>query len=211
MIDKAKLHHWLVVVRKLKVWQLVILLIMMTFVSAYLLRQNNLGMIERRDIVKQADKENKDVQKRLLELQHYVSNHMNASLGDKGIYLDASYQRAYDAAIEAAAKATNPNSAVYTQASIDCRSRFAGGRESFRNDYVRCVIERVGSLSSAQDPMAGLKPPPVDLYRHNFISPLWSFDPAGISVLVTGVILLVIVAKIVFTQVVIFILKRRRA
>ena len=209
MVNKRKLHHWLKVIRRLKIWQLVILLIMVSFASAYLLRQNNLGMVERRDAVKKVDQEGGDVKPAMAELQNYVSAHMNTSLGEKGFYLEGSYQRAYDAAITAAAGSTNPNSAVYQQASIECRARFRGGVASFRNDYVTCVAERVGSLSGANDPMAGFQTPDPALFRYNFVSPAWSFDAAGISVAIMLLLLVVITAKIAFSYIAKLLLKRR--
>lgn len=176
-----------------KTWQLILILILLAFTSATLLRWNNLGMDARRAAVIQADTSGNPEKTRqaLSELQRYVSSHMNTDLG-KGVYLEEAYRRDREAAIAAATDSTNPNSAVYQQASMECRARFRGGTESFRNDYVQCVTERVGSMSqAAQD---SVKLPNPEAYRHDYASPYWSPDLAGISVaftLLTGFAILV--------------------
>lgn len=199
-IDKHKLHHWWRAARQLRTWQLVVILILLAFISATLLRLNNIGMIELRSAVLKADDSGDatKIKQSLTDLQQYVNAHMNTDLGP-GIYLEKSYDRAREAALNAANSATNPSSAVYQQASIDCRSRFVGGVASFRNDYVQCVVEKVGALNQANDPLQGLNLPKADLYRYDFVSPIWSPDIAGFSVLVTLLLALFIICKIAFT------------
>lgn len=194
-MDKRNLRRWLKRLQLLKTWQLVVLLLLASLVAATFLRLNNLGMVERREAVLAADQKGDDkaVKAALVDLQHYVSSHMNTDLG-KGVYLVKSYERDRAAALESATGSTNPNSAVYQQASVECRSRFVGGVESFRNDYVQCVIERVKSLGGGED-TSQLNLPRADLYRFDFRSPLISFDPAGLAVLVCLFILSVIVLR----------------
>ena len=110
MVNKRRLHHWYVILRQVKLWQLLVVFIVFASASAFFLRQNNLQMIELRNLVKKADEENKDIDQALINLQHYVTSHMNTDLGD-GIALQYSYERAYTAAVEAAAHSTNPNAA----------------------------------------------------------------------------------------------------
>jgi hypothetical protein len=194
--NKRKIHHHLKRIAGIKTWQLLVLLLVMLFVSATLLRLNNLGMIEKREAVIQADKKLDDaaVQKALVDLQRYVSSHMNTSL-NKGVYRENAYNRDRDAALEAASNASNPNSAAYQQASIECRSRFRGGVESFRNDYVQCVLERVSAMGAGQDPASSIHLPKADLYRYDFVSPLWTPDAAGFAVLFTLLIALLLAIR----------------
>lgn len=200
MGDDSQIRYKLRALRRAKTWQLLVVLIPLLFVSATFLRLNNLGMIERRDAVKVADEKGnqQDIKKKLTDLQHYVSTHMNASL-DKGIVLENSYKRDRAAAIEAATNATNasnPNSSVYQQASVECRERFQGGTASFRNDYVQCVVARVQSLGQGQAASTDLKLPVSGNYRYNFSSPSFSFDFAGISILICGLLIGVIVFRL---------------
>lgn len=195
---RQQIRTWLKRVRALKTWQLLVLLLIMVIVSATLLRLNNLGMIHRRTAVINADAkgDSEALRKSIVELQNYVSSHMNTSLVG-GLYLSKTYERDRDAALAAAENATNPSSSVYQQASIECRARWKGGVASFRQDYVQCVVEKVGSLAPQSDPTAGLKLPKADAYRINFVSPLWTPDIAGLSVLVCVLLILAIVTRLI--------------
>lgn len=194
--SRQRVRTWLRRIRALKNWQLLVLLLIMTIVSATLLRLNNLGMVERRSAVIVADEkgDKEALRASIVDLQTYISHHMNTSLSG-GLYLAKTYERDRDAALAAAESATNPNSAVYQQASLECRERFQGGVASFRNDYVQCVVEKVGSMSPQSDPTAGLKLPKGEAYRINFASPLWTPDLAGFSVLICVLLVLAIIIR----------------
>jgi len=57
MADKRGTRQAIRRLEEIKTWQLVILLVMASFISATFLRLNNIGMIERRDAVINTDKE----------------------------------------------------------------------------------------------------------------------------------------------------------
>lgn len=209
MTSGRTLSHRLKSIGRLKTWQLFVLLLLMALVSATLLRLNNLGMVERRTAVINADeKADKEVLRTsIVDLQGYISHHMNTGLVG-GLYLAKTYERDRDAALSAAANVSNPNSAIYQQASIECRARFQGGVASFRNDYVQCVVEKVGSLAPQADPATSLKLPKGDAYRINFSSPVWTPDMAGLSVLICVLLILAIVVR--FTTVIVLRLLLRK-
>lgn len=209
MFNRRNLKYRLQRLRQVKTWQLLVVLFLGVLVAATLLRLNNLGMVERRDAVIAADKsgDTAETRKAMIELQRYVSSHMNTDLGN-GVYLETAYARDRDAAITAAGDSNNPNSAVYQQAAVECRARFQGGVESFRNDYVACVAERVGSLSQGQAASA-LKLPPVDNYRYDYVSPLISFDLAGLAVVFCLLIVVVIISRLIVLVVLRLLLKHR--
>lgn len=193
-MDKPVLHHWLTVIKRVKTWQLVVLLVVCGTLAGFLLRQNNLRMIELRNAVTMADENPQgDTKKALQDLQNYVTAHMNTSLGN-GIYLQETYQRAYTAAVEAAATATNPNSALYAQVELECRPIY--NRTHSFPAYTQCAHDKLQQLAPGQDALSGLKTPDTVLYHYNFVSPLISFDPAGIAVLITGVIALFILFRL---------------
>lgn len=195
---------------RVKTWQLVMLLFVGIVLSVAFLRLNNLGMDTRRYAVVQADKKGDKEATRaaLVELQRYISSHMNTSLGPNGFYLEHQYNRDKQSALNQATLDSNPNSAVYQQASIDCQNRFRGGVASFRNDYVTCVAERVKALSPSTDPVS-LKLPKAENYRYDFASPLWSPDLAGFSVLFCVIITSVIIIRIITNLVLRLVLKHR--
>lgn len=195
--DKATYRRMLRRANALKTWQLLILLLLGLIVSATFLRLNNLGMVERRAAVIAADEagDREVLRTTIVDLQKYVTGHMNTNLGN-GFYLTKTYERDRDAVLASANQTTNPNSSVYQQASLECRSRFQGGRDSFRNDYVQCVIERVGALSPQTDVESSLNLPKADAYRINFSSPIWSLDLAGLGVAFCVLVTLVILGRL---------------
>lgn len=183
--------------RSLKVWQLVILLFLSLLLTASMFRLNSLGMDARRAAVMKADESGNAEQLKtsLLELRRYVNGHMNTSLGS-GFYLTQTYERDKAAALEAAGNSTNPNAEEYQKASIECRAKWQGGVDSFRNDYVKCVEERIAALGAASDVEAVI--PPSDLYKITYASPLWSADPAGLSMLLSLFLLAAIFWKLLW-------------
>lgn len=209
-MNKRSLHTAYSRVRQVRTWQLVVILLIGLVLSASFLRLNSLEMDKRRQAVFAADKsgDKAAIQKSIVELQNYVSRHMNTSLGN-GFYLENEYNRDRSDALSQATSASNPNAAVYQQASIECRNRFRGGVASFRNDYVACVAERVKALSPASDPEAGLKLPKAENYHYNFISPLWSPDLAGFLVLFCALITSVILLRLLSSLVLRMLLKHR--
>jgi hypothetical protein len=190
---KHRLHHWYTVIRRLKTWQLLLVLALFVLVSAFLLRQNNLEMVRLRAAVEQADQQNGDVGKTLLDLQHYVSSHMNTDLGD-GIALQYSYQRAYEAAVQAAASSTNPQAALYSKVEEECRPVFQ--RTHSFPAYTQCAHDRLSQLAPGQDALGALKTPPADLFKVNYTSPLWSFDAVGITVVLTILVALMLIVRL---------------
>ncbi len=207
-MKKFPLKHYWQRIARVKTWQLLVIVLILTIISATFLRLNNLGMVERRSAVIKADESGDKavIRDSLVELQHYISSHMNTQMNG-GIYLSKSYERDRATALEAANNVSNPQSAVYQQASIECQAKWQGGVASFRNDYVQCVIDRVSSLSSASAPV--MKLPKVDNYRHDFSSPLWSPDIAGFFVFLTAVTLSIIVVRVVSSLILSVVVRRQ--
>jgi hypothetical protein len=113
-MGKPKVKRELKKFKLLATWKLVIILVLMLFVTATLLRLSNIGMSTRRDAVQAADKDgDKDrLQQRLIELKNYAFSHMNASTGT--FYLEHQYRRDVQAALDEATRAnsSNPNGNV---------------------------------------------------------------------------------------------------
>lgn len=207
--SKVKARVWLRRVQAVKTWQLVVVLLLGVIVAATLLRMNSLGMVERRAAVLHADEagNREELRQTVVDLQKYVSNHMNAGMGN-GFYLSKTYEHDRDAALQTAGDSTNPNSKVYQQASIECRAKWQGGRESFRNDYVQCVVDRVNALSPASEATEGLNLPKAESYKVNYSSPWWSPDLAGFAVLFCGAVLLLIMGRLLLLLVLRAVLRR---
>jgi hypothetical protein len=200
VVDKKQIKRNLNQLRRIKTWQLVILLILAGFVAATFLRLNNIGMVDRRNAVVAADivGDNSVTTSRLYDLQRYVSAHMNTDMG-KGLYLEASYKRDLQAAYTRASGSSNGN--IYKKAQEVCAPRYT----SWSPAYVQCSVTELAKYPAAD----ALVLPKADLYLHSFVSPLWSPDFAGWSLVVCCVILLIIIARITSVGILKLLLSRR--
>ena len=199
-MDKKKVRHSLNKLQHIKTWQLVILLILAGFISATFLRLNNIGMLDRRNAVIAADTvgDGGVTQSRLYDLQRFVSAHMNTDMG-KGIYLEASYKRDVQAAYTRASGTSNGN--IYKKAQEVCAPRYT----SWSPAYVQCTVTELAKYPSAD----ALVLPKADMYLHSYVSPLWSPDFAGWSLLVCCFILLIIIVRITSVGILRLLLARR--
>lgn len=193
MADRQQAKRSLRYLQSVKTWQLVVLFVLFGFIAATFLRLNNIGMVQRKDAVLAADETgNKEqIKSRLFDLQRYVSSHMNTDMGT--IYLEFQYNRDSKSAIDNATSPNNPNGNIYKKAQDVCAPRFSG----YSQAYLQCTLdylERYGP-SDAAPPTVDL--PKADAYSHSFASPVWSPDFAGWSVLICGLILLIIFARLI--------------
>ena len=173
MINKKQIRLNIKKLQHIKTWQLFILLILMIFVAATFLRLNNIGMVQRRAAVLSADEagDEKVIKERLYDLQLYVTSHMNADLG-KGLYLEASYKRAAQAAYDS----VETDSKVYQLAQETCAPKFA----SWSQAYVQCTANELAKYPGTATPTL----PGTSAYLHVYASPLWSPDFAGWTALI---------------------------
>jgi hypothetical protein len=151
-------------------------------------------MIERRTAVVNADEagDQGTTIKRLYDLQHYVSSHMNTDMG-KGVYLEASYNRDYQAWQATQFGDQNPNGNIYKKAQEVCAPRFSG----YSAAYLQCTTSELAKYPAASGPSTGSGAPQVSAYLHDYVSPIWSPDFAGWSVVVCLVIALMIVVRLI--------------
>ena len=187
-MNERALHNMLVKLRELKAWHLGLIFVVLLLMSAYLLRQNNLHMITLRNEVAQADEQNKNIPLALTNLRDYIAAHMNTGMGENGIYLEHSYERAYTAAIQQAAQGNSASAIIYQNADKTCQT---SSTEAFLI-YTQCITDKLIASGVAKDPGASAQTPSADLYRFNYVSPVWSPDAAGFMVLatmLTGVLL----------------------
>ena len=193
MVDKKQVRRNIKQLQRIKTWQLIILLIFAGFISATFLRLNNVGMVERRTAVMSADSvgDNKATLNRLYDLQRYVTAHMNTEMG-KGVYLESTYKRDAQAAYEAASVDTNPNGNIYKKVQAVCMPKFT----HWTYAYLVCTADELAKYPASADLISSVKLPQADTYLHVYISPLWSPDFAGWSVLIFVAILLMIVARL---------------
>jgi hypothetical protein len=191
--DKKRVKRSIRQLQRIKTWQLVILLLLASLITATFLRLNNIGMVERRDAVLAADKADnvEDVRSRLYDLQRYVSAHMNTTTGS--VYLEEQYKRDSQKIVQDAGDVTNPNGNIYKKASEACDGNFT----LYSQPYFQCYLSELEKYPSAENVPTTVALPKTSLYRHEFLAPAWSPDFAGWAVVLCLVIVLMIVARII--------------
>jgi len=202
--DKRRVKKGIRQLRRVKTWQLLVLLLLVGFVAATFLRLNNIGMIQRRDAVLAADKtgDTAAIESRLYDLQRYVAAHMNTETGP--FYLEQQYRRDAQKAVDAASNDDNPNGNINVKAEAVCKPQYTVWSPA----YVQCFTDELAKFPPSPDPAQNVSLPSTTLYRHEFADPLWSPDFAGWSVVVGVVILLMIVTRLISLGILRLLLKR---
>lgn len=160
----------------------IILTLFLGSVFVFSLRGNNLHMAKLRIALEQADKNNTDVEKALANLRYYVSQHMNTALatGPTAIKPPVQLKYSFDrtvAAEKARVGSGNNNAQVNRDAQSTCEKQFGLGQNKQR---LACVAEY-----NAKHGQAVLVEKQIDpnFYKFDFVSPAWSPDIAGFSLI----------------------------
>jgi len=200
MNEKRRAYRIWMAWRRLRPLYFLALALVSAVVCVFALRSNNLQMVELRQTVYQADKDNGDVEAALRNLREYVYGHMNTSLAAgtnvrPPIQLKYTYERLVAAS---KAGATAGNSDIYSQAQTYCEQAIPSGFSgSYRLSCIEAFVKQ-HTLGTTQDI-------PKNLYQFDFVSPKWSPDLAGLSVVATVFFLTCFVFGSFFQ----FILRRR--
>lgn len=187
-MHKRQIHHQLVRLRIFPQWGLLIAAVVCLLVAVFALRANNQKMIELRAAVFAADEQNGDIETALKNLREHVYAHMNTNLsaGENAIkppiQLKYQYERLLAAEQE---KLSGTNEQLYTAAQNYCEQQFPGGFSG--SNRIPCIKEYI----DAHGGEVKLKEIPKEAYMFDFISPTWSPDLAGWS-LVAAVILFIL-------------------
>jgi hypothetical protein len=175
-MNKRQLHHLWTLIRPVRAWYLLTACGIFGLIAVVALRANYTGMVSLRTAVYDADKNNGNVEQSLQKLRAYVGNHMNTNLDtDSGIYPPIHLKYTYDRLVKAEqTRVETVNSQVYTDAQKHCEAlypnSFSGGPR------VPCIQEYVKEHGTTA------KSIPNALYKFNFVSPRWSPDVAGWSI-----------------------------
>lgn len=195
---KRLMAHW----RKMKVknWQIFALLALLLLLSAYLLRQNNLRMIEIREAVIAADENGVGVGESIERLNRHVFRHMNTEIV-RPVELVHTYNRQAKAVIEAASKSSGRD--VYAEATRACE------RQGIPiTNIAQCAADYALSNNPTATPQE-ITLPDKNRFIYTFASPIWAPDLAGFSVLATGVVLIWFVLRLVEYIAVRLVIRRR--
>jgi hypothetical protein len=172
------------------------LFIAMAVICVLALRHNNQTMVNLRNEVYAADKNNGDVNTALNNLRRYVYGHMNTNLSSGNnnikppIQLKYTYQRLYDAR---ANKVQAANQQLYTDAELYCQSI---NQAYYGTTRVPCVQNYVVNHGLKEADISI----PAGLYQFDFASPAWSPDLAGFSLSASILLLLALVIRFAYSR-----------
>jgi len=144
----------------------------------YGLRNNNLRMVELRNQVITADENNGDVETPLNNLREYVYTHMNTNLsgGSNSIKPPIQLKGRYDRLMaDEIVREKAQNDQIQAQAERICTAQFPAA--GFNSPRVACVQDYVAKNAVKSSEVS------ADLYKFDFVSPRWSPDLAGFSLL----------------------------
>jgi hypothetical protein len=171
---------------------LLVLFIATGLVSILALRHNNQQMVKLRDAVYEADKNDGNVNTALNNLRAYVVDHMNSNLSGgsnsikPSIQLKYTYQRLYEAQLD---KVQTSNQKIYNQAKNICRPNNSG--------YDPARLACIQNYAVTHGVKSANVNVPAGLYEFDFVSPTWSPDLAGWSLLACAALFLALVAKLI--------------
>jgi hypothetical protein len=180
-MDKRRLHHLWTRLRRVKPWYFLGLTVLSGLICIFALRANNQHMIELRQTVYTADKRGDEVTGPLKALQAYVTSHMNTDLsaGPNAVYPPIQLKYTYERLIASQkSKVAKDNSSIYSDAQHYCERK--NPRDFSGRNRVPCIEKYVKSHTPAKPATV-----PDALYKFAFVSPRWSPDLAGWSLLLT--------------------------
>jgi len=167
-------------------WVFLALFVISVSVSVISLRHNNQTMIKLRGELYVADKDNGDVNAGLNKLRNYVYSHMNTNLSSGGDSIYPPIQLKYTyARLEAAAQAQADNTGLYTAAENYCQQQIPANISISGSGRISCVQSYILSHGGANVP--AISPA---LYEFDFVSPSWSPDFAGWSLVFSSALFL---------------------
>ncbi len=181
-MNKRHLHHVWTRLRRVKPIYFLLIAVVSAVVCVFALRANNEHMIKLRDAVYTADKDNTDVQKPLQALQAYVTTHMNTDLntGKSTVYPPIQLKYTYDRLVRAQSdQVAQANTSVYSAAQAYCEQQ--NSTDFSGRNRVPCIEQYVQAHNAAAVPVIA-----DALYKFAFVTPIWSPDLAGWSMVVAA-------------------------
>ncbi len=184
-MNKRKLHHLWTKLRPISHWYFLAAFLISSVTAVTALRNNNLEMVHLRDAVIEADKTGQNLNETLSALREHVYSHMNTDLtsGDNAIYPPIQLQHTYERLTKGEQERVKAvNQRVSKDAVTICEQRFGAGQ--LRDGRVKCVQDYITANSIKAESEV-----PKELYQFAFVSPVWSPDLAGLS-LVAAIVFL---------------------
>lgn len=149
-------------------------------------------MVKLREAVYTADQQNGDVEAALTKLRAHVYGHMNTNLtsGSNPIKPPIQLKTRYERLVAAEAENIKAaNAQIDAKAEQICSQQFPAG--GFNAPRVACIQDYVGANATKARVI------PDQLYKFDFVSPRWSFDLAGISIVLSLIFFILFLSRVV--------------
>lgn len=183
-MDKKFFRHLSRAIRPVSPWIFFAVALVSGVVCVFALRSNNLTALKLRDKVNTTDQANGDVEGALRELREYVYAHMNTDLssGPNAIKPPIQLKYTYDRLVAENLAKNGSNTDIYNEAQKECEKQYPKGY--FGAGRIPCVTNYINTHSTGNATVTNI---PDSLYKFDFVSPLWSPDLAGWSLVLTSV------------------------
>lgn len=214
---RAKLKSMLAKIFRISNWKLLLIVLLLCFWAATLLRIDHIEMTKLRSAVLAADEaeDDKAIASSLTELRRFTTKHIvfnvveengvrRVVFGTGPFYLEHQYMRAANAAI-AAAKAQidqgsteNPNGNIFAKVAEYCDAwGLQNGFDYPSQPYLDCWVNKLAEYpaSETMGTTEAVKVPSTSLFRYDYASPLWYPCPSGILILIILILSLVIIVR----------------
>ncbi len=172
------------------VWGFLLLAVISGFIGMQAYVNNSKEAKVRYDNLLAVDAAGGDVEASLLNLRSYIYAHMNTTIGSSnGIHPPIQLKGTYDRLVVAEQlKLKQSNDDLYNKAQKECEVLFPEGLSG--KGRVPCITEYVTKNAAKETTI------PEGLYKYDFVSPIWSLDLAGISILFTGLFTVVFALRL---------------
>lgn len=189
-MHKRKSHQIWAKIKPISYWYFLIAFIIFGVIAVVALRDNNLNAIKLRNTLYSVDKQDGNVSLALNNLRSYVYSHMNTNLasGPDSIYPPIQLKYTYQRLLASENSSSNEtNTQIYTDAENYCQATVPNG---FSGRYrVPCIESYVSSHSIKAQTI------PAALYEFDFISPFWSPDLAGWSLVLSFIFFVLFIIR----------------
>lgn len=175
-MEKRKLHHLWTRLRPISHWYFLVLCLVFGGVGILAMRSNNITAIRLKDEVIKADQQNGDTEAALRRLREHIYSHMNTNLasGSSAIRPPIQLRHRYERLVAAEKERVEAiNSRIYIEAQTVCEQQIPTGLSG--SGRVLCNQQYVTEHGVKEQPI------PDGLYKFDFVSPTWSPDLAGWS------------------------------
>ena len=217
-LSKNKLRQTLAKIFRLSSWKIVLILILLGFWAATLLRLDHIEMTKLRDAVLAADTENDDekIASARTELHAFVLKHIvfntveengqqKITFGTGPFYLENQYLRKATAAVAAAQEeieshTSNPNGNIYRKVADVCDAQGKKYGWSYPDQrYINCWVNEIAAYPtiSNMDVTGAATLPSTELYRYEYSSPIWYPCGSGILILICVILLIILIIRFV--------------